>query len=844
MSRFVPALILVAACAQPAAVAPGPVPPTAPVAPPAPVPVAQPAALPTPAPAMPPATKSGYDQPPQHALDVLHAPLPPQPYVSPTHDTILLVSWVQYPSITQVAEPYLKLAGVRVEPRTRRKHDTPGGYGVAPCAHSFALVDIATSRETALALPAGGCADAIVWAADGKRFAFRNTSSEAVELWVGDVATGATHRLGDARLNPMLGSSLQWLADQKTLLVKLVPDHVGPPPAASVIATGPSIQETNGQSGESSTYETRDTLSSTHDEALFEYYATSQLAVVDATTGAITRLGKPATIADVDPAPDGEHVLVTSIRKPYSYVTTYQRFAHDIEVWDRQGHATSLAQLPIADRVPIHGVPTGPRNHTWRPTEPATLVWAEALDKGDWSVKVPARDKVMTLAAPFTSAAKEIVRTEQRFAGLDFTERRGTALLRDFDDDRHWQRTYVADVDRAGKPALLFDMSSDEHYKDPGSPVYRVLPNGQWVVRQDGDAIFLRGEGSTPDGDRPFLDRLDLKAHKSERLFQSDVHALEYFLAFTDDAGRAFLTWRQSPVDPPNAMLRVAGDAQPARAITHIPDPTPAVRAIKKRLVKYKRRDGVELSFTLYTPPDYKEGTRVPAILYAYPLDYASAKTAGQTTGSDQVFTHLTDYRLLLLSGYAIIDDAAFPIVGDPKQAYDTYLEQLVDDARAAVDKAVELGVVDRDRIGVTGHSHGALMTANLIAHTDLFRAGVATSGSYNKTLTPFGFQSERRSVWKGQGVYLKVSPFFFADKIKLPLLIMHGADDANPGTTPLQAVKLYEAIRGNGGTARLVMLPHEPHWYSAMESNEQLAYEELRWFDKYVKEAAPRAKR
>ncbi len=284
-----------------------------------------------------------------------------------------------------------------------------------------------------------------------------------------------------------------------------------------------------------------------------------------------------------------------------------------------------------------------------------------------------------------------------------------------------------------------------------------------------------------------------------------------------------------------------AGYASTARAVTHIPDPTPVVRSIEQKMVKYKRKDGTELSFTLLTPPGYKEGTRVPAILYAYPLDYASAATAGQVSGSERQFMRILDYRLLLLSGYAIIDNAAFPIVGDPKTAYDTYLEQLVDDAQAAVDAAVATGVVDRDRIGVTGHSHGALMTANLIAHCDLFRAGVATSGSYNKTLTPFGFQNERRSVWKGQSVYLQVSPFFFADKIKLPLLIVHGADDANPGTTPLQSIKLYEAIRGNGGTARLVMLPHEPHWYAAMESNEQLAYEELRWFDKYVKNAAPK---
>jgi dipeptidyl aminopeptidase/acylaminoacyl peptidase len=787
---------------------------------------------------------SGYDKPPQNVLDVLHAPSPPRPYVSPKGDKILLVSWVSYPPITQVAEPFLRLAGVRVEPRTRRKHDTSGGYGIAPCAQSFTLVDVVTDRETPVKLPQGGCADGIAWAADGRRFAFRNTSTDAVELWIGDAATGSARRLGDARLNPMLGRSLQWMPDQKALLVKLVSANAGTAPAASVDADGPSIQET------------RDTLTGKHDEDLFDYYATSQLALVDAGTGAITLLGAPAIVSDVDASPDGQNLLVSTIHKPYSYVTTYPNFAHDVELWDRTGRKTrTLAKLPLADRVPIAGVPTGPRDHSWRPTEPATLVWAEALDGGDWNVTVPARDKVMTLGAPFTGDAAEIVRTEQRFSGFEWSEKRGVALLREYDENKHWQRTFLVDVDHPPiKPALVWDMSSDERYKDPGDPVYKQLPNGEWVVRQEGELIFLDGRGASVEGDRPFLDRFDLGRHSSTRLFRSDKTALESFLAFTDATGRTFLTWHQSPKDPPNAMLRTLGEplrsaapgeasiASTTRVVTHIPDPTPAVRSIKERLVKYKRKDGTELSFTLVTPPGYREGTRVPAILYAYPLDYASTQTAGQVSGSEQQFMRLDGYRLLLLSGYAIIDNAAFPIVGDPKKAYDSYLEQLVDDARAAIDTAVGTGVVDRDRIGVTGHSHGALMTANLIAHTDLFRAGVATSGSYNKTLTPFGFQNERRSVWKGQSVYLEVSPFFFADKIKLPLLIVHGTDDANPGTTPLQAVKLYEAIRGNGGTARLVMLPHEPHWYAAMESNEQLAYEELRWFDTYVKKAPPRS--
>jgi dipeptidyl aminopeptidase/acylaminoacyl peptidase len=806
-----------------------------------------------------PENASGYNQPPKNILDVMRAPSPPMPRVSPTQDTILLVSWQDYPSISRVATPFLRLAGVRVEPRNHSKHDTPGGYGITPCATGFELVHIAGGAQIHIALPAGACPGAPVWAADGKRFAFVNLASDAVELWIGDGKTGEVHPVPGAHLNPMFNNEMQWMPDQKTLLVKLVPAGMGAPPPEPTLPPGPSIQETGGEKGQSSTYENRDTLGNRHDEDVFDYYAASQLAFIDAATGTITPLGKPANYESLSPAPDGQHTLVTAIHKPYSYVTTYDRFPQEVEVWDvsDRSHvvAHTIASLPLADRVPIAGVAVGPRDFSWRATDPATLVWAEALDGGDWKVKVPARDKVMLLKAPFNSPAVEITRTEQRYVGFSWSEQSSPALLNEYDENRHWRRTFLIDVDaQPPKPRVLWDLSTDEKYANPGNPVERQLPNGAWVVRQDGDSIYLSGAGSSPDGDRPFLDRLDLKTLKSERLFRSEKTSFERFLAFTGPGTKTFLTWHQSPTDPPNAFARTlgksviadapAGEATVAStsvAITHIPDPTPEVRAIQKRLVKYKRADGLDLSFTLYTPPGYSEGTSVPTILYAYPLDYADASKAGQVTGSQETFTQLRQYRLLLLAGYAIIDNASFPIVGDPKKAYDTYLEQLVADAKAAVDEAVRLGVADPDRIGVTGHSHGALMTANLVAHSDLFRAGVATSGSYNKTLTPFGFQNERRSVWDATDVYLKVSPFFSADKLKTPLLIMHGAEDANPGTTPIQSTKLFEAIRGNGGTTRLVILPHEPHWYSAMESNEQMVYEMLRWFDKYVKDAPPR---
>jgi dipeptidyl aminopeptidase/acylaminoacyl peptidase len=820
------------------------------------------AAQSTPTKAAAPAATSGYNLPPKNILDVMLAPTPPEPMVSPTHDSILLVSWQWYPSIARVSTPYLRLAGVRVEPKNHSRHDTPGGYGITACATGFDLVQInsAHTADTAtihVALSAAACPGEPIWAADGKHFAFVNLASDSVELWIGDAKSGAVHRLPGARLNPMFDDAVQWMPDQKTLLVKLVPKNLGAPPPEPIVPLGPSIQETTGEKGQSSTYENRDTLNNTHDEDLFDYYAAAQLALVDAATSAITPIGKPANYHSLQPAPDGRYVLVTAIHKPYSYVTTYDRFPQEVEVWDvaDRAHITShtIASIPLADRVPIHGVRVGPRSFSWRATEPATLIWAEALDGGDWNVNVPQRDKLMLLKAPFDSSAVEIARTEQRYAGFGWSEKPSIALLTEYDNNRHWRKTFVLNVDDPqAKPRLLWDLSSDENYKDPGHPVPRQLANGAWVMRQDGDSIYLIGDGASPDGDRPFLDRLNLTTLKYDRLFRCDKTSFEHFLAFTGSDTQTFLTWHQSPSDPQNAFIRTLGksvDAPEGEAIltsssvalTHRPDPTPEVRAIKKRLVKYKRADSLDLSFTLYTPPGYQEGTRVPTILYAYPLDYADPSTAGEVTGSQERFTVLDQYRFLLLGGYAIIDDASFPIIGDPKKAYDTYLDQLVADAKAAVDKAVELGVADPNRIGVTGHSHGALMTVNLVAHSDLFRAGVATSGSYNKTLTPFGFQSERRSVWEAPDVYLKVSPFFSADKIKTPILLMHGAEDANPGTIPLQSSKLFEAIRGNGGITRLVLLPHEPHWYTALESNEQEIYEMLRWFDKYVKNAPPK---
>lgn len=800
-----------------------------------------------------------YKLPPKEILDVMRAPSIPYPSMSPTLDRIMLITMEDYPSIARVATPFLRLAGVRIEPKNRSRHDTPGGYGIPACVRKLELVDVKDGKLKVIDTSKLACAEAPVWSADGKSFFIINKTMSAVELWIGDIKTGGIFQIPHLQLNPMFNEEVQWMPDQKNLLVKLRPIKQSAPPKSDESSVGPSIQESNGQNGLSSTYEKRDTLNNKADEKLFDYYGASQLAVVNIQTRSVKRFGLVALFEKIRPAPDGTHLLVTEITKPYSYLVTAERFPKKVQVLNisnlQKNSVQPIATLPLADRVPIHGVPVGPRSFSWHPHEPATLFWAEALDGGDWNVKVPARDKVMVLKTPFSTPAVEFLQTEQRFAGFDWLEETDQVLLNEYDENRHWRKTFIIKLsDSNHEKRILWDLSTDEEYANPGTPEPKILKNGFSVLRQNQKSIYLSGSGSSPEGDRPFLDKLDLTTLKSQRLFRSAKQEYEWFLSFIDNEDKSFLTWHQTPESVPNVYKRkldkqISGAQGEAiftsnfAQLTKILDPAPQIRSIKKQIIKYKRADGLDLSFTLYTPPGYKSGTRVPAILYAYPLDYAEASKAGQLTGSQFTFTRLRSYRLLLLAGYAIIDRAAFPIVGDPKKAYDTYTEQLVADAQAAIDQAVKSGVVDRNRVGVTGHSHGALMTVNVLAHTELFRAGVATSGSYNKTLTPFGFQSERRSVWQAPEVYKKVSPFFYADKIKKPLLIMHGADDANPGTTPMQASFLYEAIRGNGGTVRLVMLPHEPHWYTARESNEHEVFEMLSWFDKYVKDAPAQSK-
>jgi dipeptidyl aminopeptidase/acylaminoacyl peptidase len=795
-----------------------------------------------------PLAQPEWRQPPPAFVEILRAPNLPIAQPSPSGGQLALLTSRQYPPIADLARPMLRLAGLRIDPRTNgraRQH-----YWAAAT-----LQDVTTGRELPIRLPADARVLEFHWSPDGGRFALLLEGPDHVQLWIGESASGRVRRVPGLAVNPTLYYHLTWMPDRRSLLVKRVPPRRGPAPEKPLAPSGPRVIESEG-GGASSTYEARDLLTGPDDEALFEHYALSQLALVDLRSGKVRAVGEPGIFAGVEVSPDGTRIRVTRLEGPWPYTHAWYRFARAFEVWDAAGALLHVfAQCPLADEVPIHGVEEGPRSLGWRADAPATLVWLEALDGGDPGRKATHRDRVLMQAAPFDAPPREIYRAPHRVVDLAWGERGGLLLVEEYERERRWRWVTAVDPDAPEpSPRPLFDLSANDHYGDPGQPSQRMLPSGRSAVVQDGDAIFLTGSGSTPEGDRPFLDRFSLADLSSERLFRCDPDVHEYFVGWVEP-GKSFLTRRQSVTEVPNYFVRTPSrrldEATPgearwttdARAITGFQDPTPQLRGITKRIVTYTRADGTPLSFTLCLPPGYREGTRLPTVLDAYPLEYSDPETAGQVTGSDRTFTRFWGPTSLffLLDGYAVLAGATMPVIGDPDTAYDTFIEQLVASAEAAIAKAAELGVTDPERVGVMGHSHGGLMTATLLAHSDLFRAGIARSGAYNHTMRPFGFQSERRTLWDAMDTYIRLSPVMSADEIDEPLLLIHGEQDQNPGTVPLQSEKLFEALRGTGGTARLVMLPYEQHGYEARESVEHVVAEQLEWFGRYVKDAPPR---
>ncbi|GLH73754.1 hypothetical protein GETHLI_22560 [Geothrix limicola] len=780
-----------------------------------------------------------YQKAPRAIQEVLDAPGTPSLLASPRGDRFLLAEFERHPSIAELAQPMARLAGLRFNPLNRGPH-TP------PRLKSLAIQGLEGAAKP-IALPSGLSLGQPRWSPDGARFVCIGATAGANELWVGDAATGKLRQIAGLKLNAILGSPMAWMPDGR-LLCKGVPQQQGPAPQAPAVPVGPRIQENVGKAAPVPTHQ--DLLQNAYDEARFEFLGQTQLVLVDLGSGQVNPVGKPGLYASAEPSPDGRFLLVARLQRPFSYLVPAAQFPVREEVWDRSGALVHLAaDLPLAEEIPIEGVRTGPRRLHWRPTEPATLAWVEAMDGGNPKVKAAFRDRILMQAAPFKAAPVELLQLHSRFANLEWAERGDLAVIREYDQDRRWLRTWLLDPAKPFQARLAFDLSSNDRYHDAGAFQTRLLPNGHVALRQSAlhqseGALFLAGNGASPEGDRPFLDRFDPATLKTERRFQSAKDAYESLVALLPD-GR-FITRRESPAEAPNYLLHGAETkvetgvetGAETRALTAFQDPLPQLRKIQKKLVKYTRPDGVALSFTMYLPPDYKAGERRPAVVWAYPLEFTDASTAGQVTGSTNRFTTIggMSHLFFLLSGYVVLDNATMPVVGDPKTVNDTFLDQIVASAKAAIDKADELGVIDPKRVGVGGHSYGAFMTANLLAHSTLFKAGIARSGAYNRTLTPFGFQSERRTLWEAPDMYLKVSPFMSANHFNAPILLIHGEADNNSGTFPIQSERLYAALKGNGQAVRYVTLPLESHGYTARESIEHTLWEMIHWFDQHLK--------
>lgn len=775
----------------------------------------------------------GYRLPPKEVVELVDAPVTPGTQLSPSGRWMLLVERPALPSIADVARPWIGLAGMRLDPRTNAPHDTSFDTGLV-------VRDLEGTQQRRVPLPDGARIGSVAWSHHDKLFAFTLVKEDEIELWCCDALELTPRRVAQG-LNTLF-DEFQWMPDGTTLAYKRIPEKRGAAPEAPRAPEGPAVQESSGRKSPVRTYQ--DLLRDEHDSALLEHYAQAQLATVSWDGKQRRDIGAPGTILSFRSSPDRLFWLVTTLERPYSYVMTLDRFPSRTEVWDADGKLVrEIERHGLLDSIPIEGVPTGPRSIGWRSGRSATLVWVEALDGGDPKTKVAQRDRWMELDLRSKGEPKEFLKVEHRARGLAWFREPSLVLASEFDRDRKWMRSTLHDLSGKAPSVVLEDRNQNDRYGNPGMIQTEPMPDGTRVVRQVGEWIYRSGEGDSPEGARPFLDRQSLATQKPERLWRCGEGVYESVASVVRtnaEGAPVFVTRRESATEAPNLWLQDLA-TQRTVALTDYADPQPQIRGISRELVRYQRSDGVQLSATLYLPANFQPGTRLPLVVWAYPLEYTDASTAGQVAGSQHRFTTIRGMSQLffLTQGYAVMDNATMPIVGDPETANDTFLQQIADAAKAAIDFAAARGVADPNRVGVGGHSYGAFMTANLLAHTDLFKAGCARSGAYNRTLTPFGFQSERRTLWEAPEIYAQLSPFYSAHKINEPLLLIHGEKDSNPGTFPIQSERLYQAIAGNGGRARWVVLPEEDHGYAARESVLHTLAEMIDWFDQHVKGAS-----
>ncbi|WP_143307994.1 S9 family peptidase [Chitinophaga vietnamensis] len=774
-----------------------------------------------------------YQTPPQSIMELAMAAPPQQVDFNPKGDVMLIMERSGFPTIEELSQPEYRLAGDRIN---------PSNFGPSRAAYvtSITIKMVNGNKQYPVTgLPADARISKVSWSPGQKRIAFTVTDNNSITLWTADVATGAAKQFSQRRLNNTGGHAFTWL-DEDRILVLSVPANIGPAPLKPVAAEGPTVQQTSGKAAPAATFQ--DMLKNPYDEKLFEYYFQSEPVIISSKGEQV--IGKPGIYAGIEPSPDNQYLLIETLHRPFSYLVGADRFPTEVEIWKMNGEKVkTLASKPLDEVRPkgFDATSNYPRHHAWRSDAPATITWVQALDGGDPKKNVPFRDEVDMLAAPFDAQPVALTKTTDRFGGIAWGNAQ-LALVTALNNTQ--QKVKVTRIDPSHpeqEPVTVIDRSLNDRYNDPGDPLLVKNQYGKSVLYiSPADELLMTAPGASPEGDRPFLSKFSLKDKKQTILWRSQAPYYEQVTKVIDPAKMTLVISKESVTMPANYYLQTLKKKETV-ALTAFPHPQPQLQGVQKQLLKYKRKDGVDLTAMLYLPKGYdpKKDGRLPVLMWAYPREYKSASDAAQVRGSEYRFTRVSYGSAIfwVTRGFAVMDATEMPIVGEgDKEPNDTFIDQLVMNAEAAVNKIDEMGVGDRNRIAVGGHSYGAFMTANLLAHTNLFKAGIARSGAYNRTLTPFGFQNEQRTYWQAPDVYYKMSPFSYADKMKTPLLMIHGEADNNSGTFPIQSERLYNAIKGNGGTARLVFLPQESHGYAARESILHMLWEMDEWLNKYVK--------
>ena len=751
-----------------------------------------------------------YQKPPAEIVEIMNASPTPGVSISPDKKFAALMERPGMPTIADLSSEEFRIAGMRIDPAingpSRQSYST-----------GLKIMSVNGSETKSVAgLPSDLKMGSFQWSNDGSRFAFLNATEDAIELWAGDVATMSVKKI-DSGINAILGGrgfrGFSWLSDNMSIAYQVVDPDRGPRPTPSRVPEGPVIQENTGKRGAARTFQ--DLLKNPADEKIFEFFARSVIKVWDGTS--TSTIGDAGIFSGVSFSPDGNYILVEEVKKPFSYIVPYNYFPSVVKIWDKSGKEIRvLAELPLKENLPRGFDMTFPEPSffNWRADKPASLLWVKPLDGGDIEKEMEFHDQVYMLDAPFAGEPVPYVQTRMRFGGIMWGNDQFAILTERSRKDRVTIEYSFNPADPAGTQKKIFEIDNDDSYANPGRFMTEDNQYGRSVLLfgNRGRSLYLTGNGASSEGDRPFIDEYTIKDGKTKRLWRSEAPYYESVIDFVDKDKGLLLTSRESVEEPGNYFIRDLKKGT-LTAVTSFKNPYPMLEGVSKEIVKYKRNDGIDLTFDLYLPAGYdkeKDGP-LPAILWAYPREYKSADAAGQVSGSPYRFMRVSSSSILVMvtQGYAILNNATFPIVGEGEtEPNDTFREQLVANAQAAIDKGVEMGVVDPYRVGVGGHSYGAFMTANLLAHSRLFAAGVARSGAYNRTLTPFGFQNERRTYWEAPDLYNYMAPFMHADKVKDPILLIHGQLDNNSGTFPIQSERYYGALKGHGATMRLVFLP------------------------------------